>query len=949
MALRKIWLNLNGADRMTICDPEKDTLADVIRRMGLTGTKLGCKAGQCGACSVLLDGKVVRSCARKIKNIPDYSKIVTIEGIGTPASLHPLQLAWMVYGGVQCGFCAPGFIVSAKGLLDENSHPSREDVRSWFQKHRNACRCTGYKPLVDAVMGAAKVLRGGMTMEELAFKIPENGRIYGTNVPRPAALAKVCGVCDYGDDIQLKMPADTLHLAVVQPDLSHAKIINLDYAEAEKMPGVVKIVTYKDIKGSNRITLGAPHPRSKVNGFERCILAEDKIFRRGDVVAVAVADSEAHARAAAKTVKIEYEQLPEYLNLLDAIAPDALQIHKEMPNLYIELPLLKGKDTRPIMESAQHVVEGSFYSTRQPHLVIEPDVIQAYWDENGCITIHCKNLFIQVPKFTIADGIGLPPEKIRGIQNPTGASFGYSFSPGGQAIVAACAMAVNKPVTLTMSYEEHQHFTGKRAPSYANAKMACDDDGKILAVEFDIAYDHGAYCELAEGLASKGIRFFGYPYFIPNARGLSRCAATNHSFATAYRGFGSTQVYTSSEGMIDMMAEKMGMDPFEFRYRNIARPGDTNLNSYPYKDYPMEAIMDKMKPMYDAAKERAKAESTPEKRRGVGIALGGYNVTGGPDHAEIALELNADGTITHFNSWSDQGQGADVGTLVHTHEALRPLGISIDQIKLVQNDTLLCPVTGPAASSRSHYMAGNATIIAANLLMDAMRKEDGSFRTYDEMKAENIPTKYVGVYDTSGQCIDLDPNTGAGDPTVEYTYGMFLAEVEVDVATGKTKVLGMTSVADVGVVGSKQAVDGQAYGGMMHAIGFALSENYEDLKKHTSLAGSGFPYIEDVPDKLESYYVETPRKYGPQGSSGCAEMFQSSPHVAVINAIHNAVGVRIYELPATPEKVKEAIKAKEQGKEIKPVKYFLGSDLHETLDEIGENPIKITDSASLIV
>ena len=190
MALKKMLLNINGAEKMVVFEPE-DRLSEVIRKLGLTGTKVGCATGACGACTVLLDGKPVRSCVKKMKTIPELSEVTTIEGIGTPANLHPLQLAWIVHGGVQCGFCSPGFIMSAKGLLDVNDNPTREEVRDWFQKHRNVCRCTGYKPLVDAVMAAAKVVRGEMTMEELQFKIPEDGRIYNTYYPRPAALAKV--------------------------------------------------------------------------------------------------------------------------------------------------------------------------------------------------------------------------------------------------------------------------------------------------------------------------------------------------------------------------------------------------------------------------------------------------------------------------------------------------------------------------------------------------------------------------------------------------------------------------------------------------------------------------------------------------------------------------------------------------------------------------------------
>lgn len=251
MNIRRIPLIINGAERFVFCDVEKDTLATLLRRIGLTGTKIGCNIGICGACSVILDGEVVRACTKKMKNIKDNSEIITIEGIGTPFNLHPLQKAWIRYGGVQCGFCSPGFIVSSYALLQKNPNPTREEVREWFQKNKNVCRCTGYKPLVDSVMAAAAVMRGEADPSTLEYQLPEDGEYYGTPVLRPAALPKVCGTCDYGDDISLKMPPGTLHLAIVMPRVAHhAKIKNIDCSEAEKMPGVVKVVTAKDIQGT---------------------------------------------------------------------------------------------------------------------------------------------------------------------------------------------------------------------------------------------------------------------------------------------------------------------------------------------------------------------------------------------------------------------------------------------------------------------------------------------------------------------------------------------------------------------------------------------------------------------------------------------------------------------------------------------------------------------------
>ena len=275
--LTRVRLIINGVERPVVCDLQKDTLATVLRRMGLTGTKVGCGIGVCGACSVLLNGEVVRSCTKKMKMVKEHSEITTIEGIGTPQHLHPLQQAWITYGAAQCGFCTPGFIVSAYGLLQGNPSPTREEVRDWFQAHHNVCRCTGYKPLVDAVMAAAEVMRGEKTMEDIIWK-DKGEDIYGSDRPRPTALGKVTGLTDYGDDIKLKMPEGVAHLAVVIPDVAHAKIKGVDIAAAEAMPGVYKVLTSADVKGTNNVEGPVVVPRKAGAGITPCpIIAGDKI------------------------------------------------------------------------------------------------------------------------------------------------------------------------------------------------------------------------------------------------------------------------------------------------------------------------------------------------------------------------------------------------------------------------------------------------------------------------------------------------------------------------------------------------------------------------------------------------------------------------------------------------------------------------------------------------
>jgi aldehyde oxidoreductase len=945
MALKKVMHIVNGVERMFFYDPESDTLAETLRRYGLTGIKVGCNAGQCGACSIIVNGAVTRSCVKKMEDVAEGGAVETIEGLGTANCLHPLQQAWITYGGVQCGFCSPGFIMSAKALLDGNPAPTREDVRDWFFKHRNICRCTGYRPIVDSVMAAAEVLRGEKTMADITYAHEKGSRVYNTRFPRPAALGKVLGLTDYGDDIKHKMPQGTLHVAVVQPRAaSHALIKSVDVSGAERMPGVVKVLTAKDVRGTNIIFEPNFHLRSLLKGDIRPIFNDKKIFFYGDLVGAVIADTEAHARAAAAAVEVEIEQLPEYTNYLDAVAPDAIRIHDKSPNTYLHQPVFKGEDVRDVIEDSAYSVEGSFYSTREPHLSVEGDTQQAFWDEDGNLTIANKSQSIQWNRESIADGIGVPLDKLRMIENPTGGSFGWSTCAASFAVMGVCLLALDDlgaKLTMTMSYVEHQAFSGKRTPSHSNGRMACDENGKITAIEFDFGVDHGAYDDISMNLIASVARYPGFPYVIPNVRGLVRMAVTNHGFGTSYRGFGSPQSYTCSEALVDMLAEKAGVDPFEFRYGNLARPGDMTMNGYPYRDPSMVELYDKLRPVYEEAKARiAATPEDDEKYYGLGVASCGFNVTVGVhDHADIALELMPDGTVTAYNTWQDPGQGGDIGTLAHAHECLRPLGLEPGQIKLHINDSHRCPNSGISAASRCHFMVGHATQDAANQLLAAMKKADGTYRSFAEMSEENVPTKYVGSFDTTGTGADLDPNTGAADPVMTTTFGVEMAEVEVDKKTGKAQVTRIVFVSDVGVLGNVLAVEGQAYGGISHTVGFALTENYDDVKKHGTFAGAGVPTIKDVPDDIELLFHERDREHGIHGSTGCSELYQSGGHMAVLNAINNAIGGRVRTLPATPQKIKAVIDRVRAGAPEVQEKWWLGPDMYDVLEDIRNNPV----------
>jgi len=910
-ALQQKRLYINGAETNTFATPDT-TLAEVLReQLHLTGTKVGCGKGQCGACSVILNGEVVRSCITKMKRVPEQSQITTIEGLGKPGDLHPLQKAWALHGGAQCGFCSPGFIVSSKGLLDVNDNPTRDDVREWFQKHRNACRCTGYKPLVDAVMAAAKVIRGDAPEESLEFKMPEDGRIWGSKYPRPTAEAKVTGTLDYGADLGLKLPEDMLHIAMVQAEVHHANILSIDTSKAEAMPGVIAVLTAKDVKGKNRIFGLVQSPYHKGDGWERPILNDTKVFQYGDALALVCAETREEAERAAKEVLVELEPLPAYLSAPEAMADDATEIHPGTPNVYFTQPLIKGEETAPIFERGDvAVVEGDFVTSRQPHMPIEPDVSFSFMGEDGLLHIHSKSIAVHLHAFMIAEGLGLTPDKIALASNPMGGTFGYKLSPTSEALVGVATLATGRPCLLRYSYFQQMTYTGKRSPFHIHARMAADKKtGRILAMEHDYSVDHGPYCEMGSALTGRGIQFIGAGYDIPNIRGMGRTVCTNHAWGAAFRGFGGVQSVFAGETLVDELARTLGQDPLEFRYANCYREGATTPTGAIPDVIALPQLLDALRPKYQAAKEHTARESTAEIKKGVGIAVGVYGAgTDGVDTAEVFIQYDPDNGVTLGCSWEDHGQGADIGAVGTTHEALRPMGIPIEKIRFSWPDSSKQPPAGPAGASRSQVVVGSALAAASGVMMDVLRKSDGTFMTYDEAVAAEKPTRFDGSYSSMGSV--CDPETGLGTPFVNCMYTIYLAEVSVEIATGKVKVDKISCMADLGAINNRLAVDGQIYGCIAQGIGLALSEDFEDIKKHSTMIGAGFPYIESIPDDMEIEYFENNlREHGPFGASGAGEGPMVNPHMSVINAIRDACGARIYRLPATPERVLEALKA----------------------------------------
>jgi aldehyde oxidoreductase len=323
----------------------------------------------------------------------------------------------------------------------------------------------------------------------------------------------------------------------------------------------------------------------------------------------------------------------------------------------------------------------------------------------------------------------------------------------------------------------------------------------------------------------------------------------------------------------------------------------------------MEGLLKLIQPKWEDAKKRKAAYNVPGKAYGIGLALGIYGSgLDGPDGSEAAAELLPNGGVMIHNAWQDHGQGADLASLTFAYEALRPMGIKTSQIKLNMNDTRN-PNSGPSGGSRSNVFTGNAVTEACRLLVQAMKKPDGTYRTYDEMKSENIPFRCDGKW-VAASCTACSESTAQGSPFPVYMYGTFIAEVEVDLTTYKAKCVRLTSALDVGTIINRVTVDGQNYGGITQGMGMGLTEDFDDLKIHTTLAKCGIPYPNDVPDDFELMYLETPRPAGLLGQAGVGEVSLTSVHPACLNAIYSAVGARVFRVPAIPERIKAALEKK---------------------------------------
>ena len=879
--MQEISFILNGAPRKVIVDPEKNLLKVIREDLKLTGAKEGCSAGHCGTCAVMMNGEVVLSCRVPVAKAQG-KEITTIEGIGTLKNPHPLQLAFAKTGAIQCGFCTPGMIIRAKSILDKNLDPSRDEIKKALQPH--ICRCTGYQKIFEAIELAASYLRGKTKSIEL--KLTGKGTI-GQPVTRPDALEKATGTTLYAADIAVDGCA---YIKVLRSPHHHAKIVHVDKKEAEGIPGVLTVLTAEDVKGTNIL---------KMAGDDQPILCGNKVRFIGDPVAAVVATSEEIASYAAEKIEVTYEPLDPVLTPEEALKEGAIRVHDDRPNLFFEQPIIH-HDAKKGFSESEVVVEKTYTTQSVEHGYLENDAGVAYIDENGQLIVMSASQNIHAHRKTIAEAVGLGLDKVRVIQTPTGGAFGGKLDVSVGGILGVAALKLKRPVKLVYTRSETFAATPKRHPFLMKVKVGAKKDGTLMALGFDLTADGGAYKSFSNSVTQRGVIHSQGPYRFPNANVYGKTVYTTTAFKGAMRGFGVPQVAFAMESILDELAMELKMDPLALRMKNGFVKGDTTICGQ-VLDHTIgfQECMETLKPLYEKALKEAKAKTTNEIKRGVG--LGGVWFGPGrsaPDQSEAWAELLPDDTLQVWIAASDMGQGTDT---MFWQIAAESMGFPLEKVKVFTTDTEITPDGNFSAGSRQTYVSGRAVQMAVEELKKAM--DENRVKKYDEMKAKGLPTLYKAV--NKPVTSRPDPKTGQGVPWETYSFGIQMAEVAVEIKTAKVNVLKITSVHDLGTVINIQNVEGQLHGGIYMGLGYALMEEFV-YTKTDSFAKFRVPRAKDMPD-MEVITLSIPRKKGPFGASGTAEYADVPTAPAIANAIYNACGARIRDLPIMPEKLKQSL------------------------------------------
>ena len=905
-----ISFQLNGA--AVSCDAAPATrLSEVLRgHLAHTGTKSGCDAGDCGACTVLLDGEACCACLVPVAQA-EGAQVTTVEGLAATATGSLLQQAFLAHGAAQCGICTPGMLVAAVALLARSPSPSRRDIEDGLGGV--LCRCTGYAKIIAAVADAAE----GVVHHAPP---PRAGHAVGARIARLDGAAKVAGTEAFGADA---IPPDALWVRAIRSPYHRAgfHIGDVDTFIAAH-PGIMRVLTASDIPGRNIFGVIAPFA-------DQPVFAEGEARFRGEAVAAVVGERAAIDALELQAFPISWEERPPVLTIAAALDPLAPQLQQTRPGNILVRGHVETGDVEAALASDAVIVQGQFETAFVEHAYIEPE---AGWARRvgDRIEITASTQAPYLDRDDTALIMGLAPEQVRIIPSACGGGFGSKLDLSVQPYVALATWLTGRPAAMVYTRPESLQSTTKRHPAIMRSAMAATRDGRLLAMDFAGDFNTGAYASWGPTVANRVPVHASGPYVVPNYRATTRAVLTHCVPAGAFRGFGVPQTVVAQEQLLDMLAEKLGLDALDFRIRNALTDITPTVTGQVMGDgVGIRDCLAALQPQWHELRRSAEAFNAASDRfkRGVGVAgmFYGCGNTSLPNPSTIRLGLKPDGRLALHQGAVDIGQGSNT---VIAQIAADALGLPLSLIDLVSADTDLTPDCGKTSASRQTFVTGTAAERAGRALRHALLRlanagegatlalDEGTLQVREDTVVRSIalaslPRDPFGYVQCAEETFDpptspLDAN-GQGTPYAVYGYGAHLAEVEVDMRLGRVRVLRIVAAHDVGRAINPSLVEGQIEGGVAQGIGMALMEEFTPGRGE-NLHDYLIPTIGDVPP-IQSILVERASSAGPFGAKGIGEQALIPTAPAILNAIHHATGARIMQIPATPERVLAAIRS----------------------------------------